>query len=195
MLKYGDDFETDTSKLHSRSRAAIYNFNDPGLLPEPSVVQIPADLQRKSTVTPAQSLKDLLHAHHADPSQGSKKELIVLEGLNPEFVSVIGHAWQVDPRVFMDHQLNLTWNTAREGASSFHLPSTMGKSKFSVQYQELRYFTETVPSHLLRAADSFRNIGTTSIGRQKFQTGVVSRKISYWSRRQSKGGWQGRARF
>ena len=192
-LKYGEDFRTDSSRFHSGSRAALYDFSHTGSLPEPSIIECPAGPPHQPQQPPAQKLQNLLHVNDNDPSRGCRKELLVLEGLHLDFVAEIGHAWQVDPRTFLHHQHNGLWNMEQEGATRFLLPSSMTpKTKFSVQYQEMRYFDGELPSDILRAADSYRNIGTTSIGRKRDRAGILSRKVSYWARYRPKGGWQGK---
>ena len=193
ILRYGEDFETDSSKFHRRSRAAFYDFSNAKSMPEPSVIESPPAAQQQAERQQViKKLKDLLHVNGQGVDRESKKELLVLEGLQPDFVAEIGHAWQIDPRIILSHQLNGLWNMEQDGATRFHLPSSMDpKSKFSIQYQELRYFGDEVPSDLLRAADNYRNIGTTSVGRRRDQVGVLSRKVSYWARTRKQGGWQG----
>ncbi len=181
MLKYGEDFQTDSSRLHCKSRAALYDFSSPGSLPEPSVIEYAAEPTHQMQQPHIPKLRTLLHVNDNDPNEQSRKKLLVLEGLQPDFVAEIGSAWKVDPRVFLYHQHNGLWNMEQEGATRFLLPSSIApKSKFSLQYQEIRYFDRELPSDILRAADNYRNIGTTSIGRKRDQAGILSRKVSYW---------------
>ena len=194
VLKYGEDFQTDSSHFHSRSRTALYDFSAARSLPDPLVVESSGEPSHQTQQTDVQKLNALLHINDNEPNQTSKKQLLVLEGLQPDFVAEIGHAWKVDPRIFLYHQHNGLWNMEQEGATRFLLPSSMApQSKFSIQYQEMRYFAAELPSDILRAADNYRNIGTTSIGRKRDQAGILSRKVSYWARKRPKGGWQGKS--
>src|SRR5271155_4140601 len=64
---------------------------------------------RNPTFTDFQSFSDLqahLSSIESELSNSTTpfRELILLEGLRPDFVAALGHALQVDPNVFVRHQ-------------------------------------------------------------------------------------------
>lgn len=184
ILNFSEDFKSpvNDSCVHQlRSRAALYNFGGTSARQVPDVFDDAGKLQRA------------LDSTGLAPAAGSSKQLLILEDLDLTFVSVIGHEWQVDPRIFMRHKVNGLWNMDHQGTTPIAMPSSINPGRFfNIQYQEMRFFTDELPSEILRTAGNYRNIATTSIGRHRDQTGIVNFKASFWSRKTPLSGWQGR---
>ena len=185
ILNFSEDFKSPVidSCIHQlRSRAAFYSFEGPGAQKLPEIFDDATKLQRA------------LDRTGLAPAAGSSKQLLILEDLDPTFVSVIGHEWQVDPGIFMRHKVNGLWNMDHQGTTPIAIPSSINPGTFfNIQYQEMRFFTDELPSESLRTAGNYRNIATTSIGRHRDQTGIVNLKASFWSRKLPQSGWQGKS--
>lgn len=185
ILNFSEDFKSPVNDVcihRLRSRAALYSFERTNAQNLPDLFDDAGKLQRA------------LDSTGFAPAGGFSKQLLILEDLDPTFVSVIGHAWQVDPRIFMRHKVNGLWNMDHQGTTPIAMPSSINPGTFfNIQYQEMRFFVDELPSEILRTAGNYRNIATTSIGRHRDQTGIVNLKASFWSRKLPQGGWQGKS--
>ena len=184
ILNFSEDFKSpvNDSCIHRlRSRAALYSFGRTKARNLPGLFDDAGKLQR------------VLDSTGLAPNARTSKQLLILEDLDPTFVSVIGHEWQVDPRIFMRHKVNGLWNMDHQGTTPIAMPSSIDPGTFfNIQYQEMRFFTDELPSEILRTAGNYRNIATTSIGRHRDQTVIINLKASFWSRKAPQGGWQGK---
>lgn len=129
----------------------------------------------------------------APPGLSPLRELFLLEGINQDFVSVLGSALEADPNIFMRHQRNGLWESAHRAGCTPPLPSLANPTtSFMLQYRELSYFPIPFDEYQLRTADNERNIRVTSLNGKFEKVGAVHRKASFWARSTRNGGWKGK---
>jgi hypothetical protein len=181
-LRYRRGLQADHSKYHKTGRAAIYHF---------SATEEHKFLDDPAIVTDAARLRVVLAQNSQSNRSSAVRELIILEGLQPDFVATIGELWQIDPQLFEQHQFTGIWSLDHQMGNYHTIPSWADPSRtFSFNYWEMLFFDQPLSPGSLRCAENHRNILTTSIGSKRDRTGTIGRKISYWSRKHSDGGWQ-----
>ena len=140
-------------------------------------------------------LREHLISVNEDPTCGTQpptRELLLLEGMTPDYVATIGAAMAVDPLVFMRHQRTALWEDDHHGGNTPLLLSQFhASSSFVLDYRELRFFDRTFESYFVRSADDNRHIAMSSVNEEFDRVGIVDRRVSFWSRSLPGGDWQG----
>ena len=120
------------------------------------------------------------------------RELWLLEGLDPNYVSLFGQALEVDPLVFLRHRNLGLWQWRHNAGCTPMLPSSHDYThSFQLEYRDLRFFPEGIDRLGFRCASSDRYIGTTSFNGKFDHVGILERKATFWARDLPHGGWQG----
>ena len=120
------------------------------------------------------------------------RELYMVEGLDPQYVSVLGDALQVDPNVFMRHERTVLWQYLHESAIVPQLPSLIDSNKsFTLDYCELVHFLQPFEHYAVRTAENERLVDATRIDNNWNKVGVVQRRASFCARHLKSKGWQG----
>ena len=140
-------------------------------------------------------LREHLISVNESPTSGAQspiRQLLLLEGLAPDYVATIGSAMAVDPLVFMRHQRTALWEDDHHGGNTPLLPSQFhASSSFVLDYRELRFFDRKFESYFVRSADDNRHIAMSSVNEEFDRVGIVDRRVSFWSRPLPCEGWQG----
>ena len=125
-LKFRQGLQADHSRYHASGRAAVYNFAANGKQTsnhEPQIVTDPARL-REILTSPAKS-----------SSETAARNLIILEGLQPDLVAVIGELWQIPPMLIKRHEFVGLWTMVHHAANYIAIPSALDPSRtFSFNY-------------------------------------------------------------
>ncbi|KAF2132863.1 hypothetical protein P153DRAFT_393811 [Dothidotthia symphoricarpi CBS 119687] len=137
--------------------------------------------------------QSLLRAHFEEASHNLKhdrRRIYLMEGLAPDYVSMVGGHFFMDPTFFQRHERTCVWSDKFTPVSdALPLPSSLEPdTSFHLQYCELREFNmrlETVPYFCNRTG---RHVGLTA-PRPDSTTGIVRRKVGWWSQETGNGGW------
>lgn len=135
------------------------------------------------------------HFQHRSPVAAGHHRIYLVEGLNPEFVGILGTEFKMDPSVFARHERTLLWNAWHHGVNDgWVLPSVQSpKESYLIKYFELRFFDAPLPYSSVVCAKTGRHIGLTRFGNDFEPVGIMRRKLSFWSRvEEDNGGWDGR---
>ncbi len=181
-LKYPDykKYNASSKKVHDTRTAAIrFKPNDEALVTPFSTLD---------------GLHDYLQSQARLPEEGPTRELFLVEGTNPNVVSILGSALQIDPNVFMRHQRTGLWESDHRAGCTPSLPSLKNPAKgFVLDYRELSYFIDSVDGYPLRAANNERNIRVTRLSGKYERVGAVHRKASFWAQELGEGSWKGKS--
>jgi hypothetical protein len=128
------------------------------------------------------------------PLDACTRELWLLEGLDPNYVALFGHALQVDPLVFLRQRKINLWQWRHNAGCTPMLPSSVDYTHgFQLEYRELRFFPEGIDRFGLRCARNNRLVGATSFNEKFDHVGILHRRATFWARDLPHGGWQGNA--
>jgi hypothetical protein len=134
----------------------------------------------------------LQHSQSVRQSSLPHRVLYLLEGMNPDYVTILGATLQVDPAVFARHQrTGFRWSGQKAGDTPRLLSLVDPAYSFNLDYQELLYFPGGFDQYFLRHAESERHIRATSVAGHFEKVAAVQRKASFWARPQDGGGWEG----
>jgi hypothetical protein len=123
---------------------------------------------------------------------GGKSRVLILEGMNPKFVSVLGKHFSLHPSFFVEHERVVVMNKRAESESDgFPLPSVLrNRDHLVMKYFEPMEFNEAPSSFRLVCASSGRHIGVSRDYGQFSDIGIVRRKCTVASKmRELNGGW------
>ena len=115
-LQYTHGLRADHSRYHTSSLAAVFNFAagvDEALNYQPRMV------------TDSRNLRHILQSRTEDGVEAVGRELIVLEGLQPDFIAVIGELWQMPPSMIKRHMFAGMRSTDKNTASYHAIPSAI----------------------------------------------------------------------
>ncbi|KAK4213550.1 hypothetical protein QBC37DRAFT_285682 [Rhypophila decipiens] len=166
----------------ARTRVLALQLGLNGLFAEPveytSAPTLAADLEKTS-------------ASAGEPSRC----VYLLEGLSPEFVSLLGTHFHLHPSLFMDHERLVPHGGRLKSDSSEaggvpYLPSTiLGRDHISLKYHE-PLVLGTRPTGFRNLCDtSGRHIAVTRLMDQFSDVVVSRRKCTFWSKDTESGGW------
>lgn len=134
----------------------------------------------------------------ANTSSSPIRQIFLLEGLHPSYVTELGQKLEVDPRVWLRHQRVAVWEKAVFNAgNSPRLPTVSAEEgSFCLDYCQLMHLNVTSQDFTLRCAENERHIASSRqgqvSGREFDGIGMVHRKISFWSHKLDNGGWIGK---
>lgn len=161
--------------LNSRSRVACVEF------------------ARSNTISHQtfDSLPDLETFLTQEPPAGARR-LFLLEELQPDYVTAVGHKLRIPPNVISRHRRKALWEYDHDAGNTPPLPSLNDRStSFSFQYWELVFFKDQLKDFYLRCADNERHIAVSRIDGRFDNVGIVQRKASFWSKPTRGDGWDG----
>jgi hypothetical protein len=135
-----------------------------------------------------------------------RKRIYIVEGLSPDYVSVLGQHFSIGPDFFQEQQLHHGSDLgSHDSCNPLHLNgghlrncsrTWYNDSSFHLQYCELREFDRSIDNlpfvcpRTGRAIDMATRRISYRAGASN-TTAVLRRKVSWWSRSLSDGGWDG----
>jgi hypothetical protein len=137
-------------------------------------------------------LRDYMTNLEQGPPPSCNRRLYLLEGLPSNYIEILGSRLRIDPDVFA-RQIGCGYLTILKDARDIPmLPShPTSKDSFSLRYNELRDFGESIDSFELRCTNQPRRISTTRWEGKFDGVGIVRRKASFWSRMIGAEEWNG----
>ncbi|KAK0612181.1 hypothetical protein B0T14DRAFT_439473 [Immersiella caudata] len=144
--------------------------------------------ESNSSHTPT-SLKRYLN-HDPNPQPGTGR-VFILEGLNPEYIAVLGGHFKMHPSMFVDHERTVVISPFTRQSSDFlTLPGTARTAQhFTLKYFELIRLPEDALGLRMYCAETGRHIALTRMKGDLMDVGVVRRKCTIWNRSARDGGW------
>ncbi|KAK8867660.1 hypothetical protein PGQ11_006238 [Apiospora arundinis] len=181
------DWKIPTTRVNHRvpSRARLVKFDEDGQAIIPQTRAEDRDF----------SLQDLRQSLIDNKFNGAAHgHLYILEGLDPDYVEVVGSELQIDPSFFSRHKRTALWEGRHMGGNTSALPSQQVPSKgFLMEYGELLYFKKDPESFSLRNPNDNRHINVSKkpkISQDLNRVGILHRKTSFWSREAESGKWE-----
>lgn len=137
------------------------------------------------------------HFQPRPPAAGGHRRIYVVEGLDPNFIGILGTEFMIDPSFFVRHERTMIWNGWHHGVNDDSpLPSPLNpEESFLIKYFELRFFDALLPDESAACAKTGRFIRLTKLGNDFEPVGIMCRKFSFWSRVEGKGGWDGKRTY
>ncbi|OAL07083.1 hypothetical protein IQ06DRAFT_288852 [Phaeosphaeriaceae sp. SRC1lsM3a] len=126
------------------------------------------------------------------PQQEGRRRIYVMEGLAPDYVSVIGGHFYMDPSFFQRQERTCVWsNEFTPVSDALPQPSLLNPDKyFHLQYCELRQFNKALENRYYFCQRTRRHVGMTAPRhKEESTTGILRRKVSWWCRETALGGW------
>lgn len=184
----------NTPWLHAQTRVAVLDLEaDSAAFNEP----------RYFTGAQSQALKDFLADGPAPPSDsdtgapgsapGDRRRVVILEGLNPTFIALLGQHFGLHPSIFVEHERVLVMNMNAGGENDgLPLPSALRPRDHMVMKYHEPMELEPIPSSFrLSCGSSGRHIATSRFNGVFSNVGIVRRKCSWWSKTREDGrGWE-----
>ncbi|KAH7357347.1 hypothetical protein BKA66DRAFT_428072 [Pyrenochaeta sp. MPI-SDFR-AT-0127] len=120
-----------------------------------------------------------------------RRRIYIMEGLAPDYVSVIGGHFFMEPTFFQRQERTCVWsNDFTPVSDALPQPSLLDpETSFHLQYCELRQFNKAIENRYYFCSRTRRHVGMTAPRIEESTTGILRRKVSWWSRKTSKGGW------
>jgi hypothetical protein len=134
------------------------------------------------------------HFEHS-PRAHSHRRIYLMEGLAPDFVAVLGGHFFMEPTFFQRQERTCVWsNDFTPVSDALPQPSLLSPNKsFHLQYCELRQFNKALENRYYFCQRTRRHVGMTAARhKEESTTGILRRKLSWWCRETSDGGWDGR---
>jgi hypothetical protein len=124
----------------------------------------------------------------------SRRRIYIMEGLAPDYVSVIGGHFFMEPTFFQRQERTCVWsNDFTPVSDALPQPSLLNPDKsFHLQYCELRQFNKAIENRYYFCQRTRRHVGMTAPRhKEDSTTGILRRKISWWCRKTENEGWDG----
>lgn len=120
----------------------------------------------------------------------------MMEGLAPDFVSVIGGHFFMEPTFWLRQERTCVWsNDFTPVSDALPQPSLLNPDKsFHVQYCELREFNKALENKPFFCKRTRRHVGMTAPRHgvdENSTTAIMRRKVSWWCDKYDKDGWDG----
>jgi hypothetical protein len=153
-----------------------------------------ADAVQRREFLDAKDLDLHLDNHDLGSARG-KGRVIILEGINPKFIAVLGRHFKMHPSIFVEHERVVVMNRNAHGESDgMPLPSvTRSRDHRTLKYYEPLEFSSMAPTSFRWVCGTTgRHIGVSRLDGRLTPVGVVRRKCSVWSRMRAAangGGW------
>jgi hypothetical protein len=128
------------------------------------------------------------------PRDHCRRRIYLMEGLAPDYVSVIGGHFFMEPTFFQRQERTCVWsNDFTPVSDALPQPSLLSPNKsFHLQYCELRQFNKALENRYYFCQRTRRHVGMTPPRhKEESTTGILRRKISWWCRETANGGWDG----
>ncbi|KAF2203539.1 hypothetical protein GQ43DRAFT_438725 [Delitschia confertaspora ATCC 74209] len=188
--EYQEYIEVLTGSNPGLKRPDPKNKNHPLKPGNATVVMLEADSSgtpkfKQTTFNDATHLKDQLLTHCGD-----RRRIYIVEGLAQDYISVMGSHFWMDPTFWLRQERTCVWsNDFTPTSDALPQPSLLEPEKtFHLQFCELRQFATALENKPYYCYRTGRHVGLTSI-RENSTTGILRRKISFWSREIEQGGW------
>lgn len=140
------------------------------------------------------SVADLKKHFSNETHTHDRRRIYVMEGLAPDYIAAIGGHFFMDPSFFQRQERTCVWsNEFTPTSDALPQPSLLDPEKtFHLQYCELRQFSDIVKNRPFFCHRTGRHVGMTPAReKEKSTTAILRRKISWWSRETTGGGWDG----
>lgn len=184
----------NTPWLDAQTRVAVLDFEaDSAAFSEPVYF----------TGAQSQALGDFLAAGPAPPSDSEtraqervpkdRRRVVILEGLSPTFIALLGQHFGLHPSIFIEHERVLVMNMNAGGESDgLPLPSCLRlRDHMVMKYHEPMELDPIPSSFRLSCGSSGRHIATSRFNGVFSKVGIVRRKCSWWSKTREDGrGWE-----
>ncbi|KAF2653637.1 hypothetical protein K491DRAFT_694490 [Lophiostoma macrostomum CBS 122681] len=125
----------------------------------------------------------------------AKRRIYIMEGLAQDYVAVMGGHFFMDPSFFQRQERTCVWsNDFTPTSDALPQPSLLDPQKsFHLQYCELRQFSKALDNKPFFCKRTGRHVGMTASrtqdGPRGSTTGILRRKIGWWSRETTNTGW------
>lgn len=146
-------------------------------------VRSDGEFQGPSEYTP-QSLRE----HLQTPESTSCSTVYILEGLDPDFISVLGEHFGLHPSIFVDHE-RIVINSEKECDNVVGLPSLLkSREHCTMKYFHLFSLPKNVHGCFKMCCEATgRHIGVTRVTGTFSNVGILRRKCSFWTRKMKDG--------
>jgi hypothetical protein len=148
------------------------------------VLELQSDgkLQASHEHTP-QSLQE----HFQNVRSAHCSRAYILEGLHPDFISILGKHFGMHPSIFLDHE-RVVVNSARE-CDTVVLPSLLkSREHCTMKYFQLFSLPENARGCFKMCCQTTgRHIGVTRVKGEFSNVGILRRKCSIWTRQTGPG--------
>lgn len=131
------------------------------------------------------------HFHNSSHDH-ARRRIYIMEGLAPETVAAVGGHFFMPPTFFQRHERTCVWSTDFTPVSdALPQPSLLDpETSFHLQYCELRQFNKALENRPYFCERTRRHVGMTAPRHEEeTTTGILRRKVSWWCRTTSRGGW------
>ncbi|KAF2187149.1 hypothetical protein K469DRAFT_663185 [Zopfia rhizophila CBS 207.26] len=131
------------------------------------------------------------HFHTADHDH-SLRRVYIMEGLAQDYISLIGGHFFIDPTFFLRQERTCVWsNKFTPTRDALPQPSLLDpESSFHLQFCELRHFKQKVPNEPYFCHRTGRHVGMNASRQEEDSTtAILRRKVSFWCRETTNGGW------
>jgi hypothetical protein len=175
-------FYANDRRYASAPRIACFDFTDP------------KNVVTKNFQSSAEAREFTEQRATSPKTCGPDRLLFLLQGLDPDSVSLFGSALEVDPLLFMRHQrTSVRERSLNQPGNTPKLASLLEpRREFVFDYPELRCFQLKTSTFATRCAENGRNISLSRQNAKFDHVGVLQRKISFWSQETSQQGWTGK---
>ncbi|KAF1969895.1 hypothetical protein BU23DRAFT_231802 [Bimuria novae-zelandiae CBS 107.79] len=139
----------------------------------------------------AEHFQDVRTAYGVDANHG-RRRIYVMEGLAKKYIAALGGHFMMDPAFFQRQERTCVWsNDFTPVSDALPHPSLLDPEKsFHLQYCELRQFSKAIENKPYFCNRTMRHVGMTPPRHKEDSTiGILRRKVSWWSRKTSNGGW------
>lgn len=146
----------------------------------------------RTDLSDAKKLQQHFKQVHQNESEHSPQRRVYLqEGINPEFISVLGQELNVEPMFFVDHErTSHTLGWFNECNLAPQLPSSMDSStSFTCSYYDLRATEPSLETFRAACADTGRDALTHRLRGEWQPTVVIHQKCSVWVDKRSEESW------
>ncbi|KAF1952755.1 hypothetical protein CC80DRAFT_518569 [Byssothecium circinans] len=132
------------------------------------------------------------HFKTNSPDNHDRRRVYIMEGLAKGYVAAIGEHFMMDPSFFQRQERTCVWsNDFTPVSDALPQPSLLDPEKsFHLQYCELRQFTKAIKNRYYFCERTRRHVGMTQPRhKEDSTTGILRRKVSWWSQKTDGGGW------
>ncbi|PSN59611.1 hypothetical protein BS50DRAFT_227299 [Corynespora cassiicola Philippines] len=158
-----------------------------------SMLESPATGQPRFKKTTFRHSDDL--RKHFSPSNYVKdglRRIYIMEGLAPDYIAILGGHFFMEPTFFLRQERTCVWsNDFTPTSDALPLPALLQPDRaFHLQYCELRSFNKAIENRYHFCKRTRRHVGMTPARhKEDSTTGILRRKVSWWSRPTENGGW------
>lgn len=134
-----------------------------------------------------------LRSHFSNATHDhDRRRIYIMEGLAPDTIAAVGGHFRMDPTFFLRQERTCVWsNDFTPVSDALPQPSLLNPDQsFHLQYCELRQFNKALENRFYFCERTRRHVGMTAPRhKEETTTGILRRKVSWWSRETVQGGW------